>query len=608
MQMSQQLKILMLIFISILAAVAAHFVAVPLILLPADFEYSADVVSLDNFYEENLQRFIGEQRSVTTFSYRTEESKGGVLLIDNIFDVRTVAGDKIIRVNRQYGIDRLTGQHVEGEGNKNREGYLFAPRWLSKNRSFIYWHVSYDMPVSMLFAGEDIIEGVKVYRFTSNFGIDQTEDLSHLPGVPEERGVNLDVALSLWIEPVSGWLVKYEDQAIAYYYNKDGKRLNPWNSFSNRYSKSSISEQVNHAKVLRSEIILLELLIPFLIFVLGLVVIFYRRLKQNYAIGGAAVIVICMIAGSAYAWFTKDLPVEPVKIGIVQWINAEEFDQHIQGFKDSLAYNGYIEDESVIYHDTLIGADKDFLARTVRAYENDGVDLYYSLTTFGTLALKELVGIKPIVFSSVLYPKETGINESVNLTTTNTVGSRSWVNPETQMATLTEILPSTNSVLFVRREGEPNSTQQFIEFEQAGKDRGIEVTSLAVLDEGVLKERLVQLDSLPDVIYLACDTLILGGKGKDVVLDFAINANIPVMSCNRDGVVSGALFGLIADPYEQGRIAGEKAALILDGATPASLETSPVPRPLLYINVKVAEQLGLSVPQTVLSSAKEIIN
>ena len=46
------------------------------------FLYTADVISLDNFYIGEESRFSGEKRSVTTFSYRTSEIDGASAVVE----------------------------------------------------------------------------------------------------------------------------------------------------------------------------------------------------------------------------------------------------------------------------------------------------------------------------------------------------------------------------------------------------------------------------------------------------------------------------------------------------------------------------------------------
>ena len=233
--------------------------------LPSNFSYKVDVISFDNFYDEEKQTFLGPQISKTKFYYEPISQKNGVLMIRNVFDVYKMTDEKIFAVERLYGIDAKTGQHAKGYGDHNREGYLFAPKHLKK-QDYVYWHINYDEPATMRFQDEEKIQGLTVYRYACDYHADQTANLGFLPGVPKERGMNLDINLQQWIEPVSGHMIKYEDKTTAYYYDmKTKERMHPWNKFNNRYSTTGINEQVKIAKQERRKIIFYERVIPSLL-------------------------------------------------------------------------------------------------------------------------------------------------------------------------------------------------------------------------------------------------------------------------------------------------------------------------------------------------------
>lgn len=216
--------------------------------LSQDFALEAQVHSLDNFFDEETNAYLSPELSHTTYRYHVTGVENGVLLIEHLFDVRTMEGDPIFAVKRDYGIDPHTGKHVPGYGDRDREGYLFAPS-PARKEPFTYWHVNYDDPITMDFAGEQEMQGLMVYRYLSDFQTDQTANLHYLAGVPEEFGINLDVHLSLLIEPRSGTLVSYQDFATAYFYNiSTGERLQPWNQFSNRFTHEELAERIANAK------------------------------------------------------------------------------------------------------------------------------------------------------------------------------------------------------------------------------------------------------------------------------------------------------------------------------------------------------------------------
>ncbi len=249
------------------------FLVVPILeKFPDDFRYEADIYSLDSFYDEEKQSFSDPIKSKTKFSYEVISKEGDILTIKNLFDVRKPTGEKIFSVERLYGIDAKTGMHVPGYGDKVRHGYLFAPKKLKK-QDYVYWHINYDEPAVMKFQDEEEIFGLNVYRYVSNYNADQTVDLGHLPGVPETRGINLDINLQVWIEPISGRMIKYKDNTTAYYYDiLTGITIHPWNKFSNQLTDPSIVNQIGIAKTQKQKKIFLEKTIPILF---GLIVILF---------------------------------------------------------------------------------------------------------------------------------------------------------------------------------------------------------------------------------------------------------------------------------------------------------------------------------------------
>ena len=271
--------------------------------IPQNFSYTADIVSLDNFYNEETKQYSGETRSVTKFSYDVVGSSGGALIVRNTFDVRTVMNKNIFKVERLYAIDSRTGKHVAGFGDRNRSGYLFAPRHLKKGESFTYWHINYDGPAHMTFAGEEAIDGLPVFRYETRYEgvrIDQTKNLEILPGVGTVRGVEIEPSLQIWIEPISGTMVKYRDDTVAYFYDlKTGRRLNPWNHFSNTYTARSIMEHVEEAKQAKMYSLVIERTIPFALIFSGLLLFLLlgscKKSVGKYCLAAAPVIMLLIL-------------------------------------------------------------------------------------------------------------------------------------------------------------------------------------------------------------------------------------------------------------------------------------------------------------------------
>lgn len=255
--------------------------------LPADYRLSLDVDSYDNFYDLELQAYLGEQRSASQFGYEAIAGNSEELQVRNYFNVNTLSGEPIFSVDRIYRIDSHTGKHVGEVDGVTREGYLFAPRMrglLTQEEDkapFTYWHVNYNVPILMEYRYSEVIYGQLVYKYESVFTADQTEELTgQLPGVGEDKGIVLDVRMQLWVEPYTGKILRYQDNAEAFYYDlESGKRLYPWNRFQNSISTASVAEYAKEVAVLRRIYFIFEIVIPALFVLVGVFFFLYPALK-----------------------------------------------------------------------------------------------------------------------------------------------------------------------------------------------------------------------------------------------------------------------------------------------------------------------------------------
>lgn len=74
-----------------------------------EFSYSADIISVDNFFDEQANDFTGYQYSNTKFGYKVVNEDDFRLTIENSFDVSTLDGAPIFSVLRTYGVNAFTG-------------------------------------------------------------------------------------------------------------------------------------------------------------------------------------------------------------------------------------------------------------------------------------------------------------------------------------------------------------------------------------------------------------------------------------------------------------------------------------------------------------------
>ncbi len=338
------------------------FVAPAATRIPSNFTYQYDVNSADDFYNEINQGYQGPQPSITKFTYDVASSGSKGLSLNVVFDVKTPEGKQIILLKRLYGIDPVSGAHVAGMGDRDRSGYLFAPRNLKEGESFTYWHVNYDAPAQMQYVSREAIEGVEVYKYETQYAgekIDQTKNLEFLPNVGVTRGVVLDPYLQVWVEPTTGMIVKYVDDTIAYYYDlKTGERIAPWNHFTNKVTDQSAENLAQLAYSQKIQNQFFEDWIPLAMLILGLIflIIFFLGprisslflIKQrSYALSALAVFAITM----------------SLVLGVWFFIKTITIDQKISNFENKTnQITAYMQSRMDLYINVVYGAQGLFAA------------------------------------------------------------------------------------------------------------------------------------------------------------------------------------------------------------------------------------------------------
>lgn len=586
--------------------------------IPSNFSYSADLISVDNFYDEERGQFLGEQISNSNFSYEVIAERDGALLMENYFEVFTLTGEKIISIKRVLAVNSKTSLYDENLGDKSRVGSMFAPVGLKGGESFVYWHVNYDEPMVMRYVGEDVIEGLRTFRYEmldDGMSIDQTSSLSHLDGVPEERGVRVYPTLDLWVEPVTGMLVKYEDSAEGYFYDLDtGVDIVPWNNFSNRYSEGAILNMVDDIESLKLKYLFVDYGVPALVGLLILALITLQikyllfkdmdeeniiKIKYRLAFGGFISLSLIMIYGIYFQYmsFLKE-DVHNFRVGIISLNESSTIKENLDAFENQLEENGYVKNQNLEVYRYDAKGDKRLYVDTIREFILKDVDLIYTVTSPATkLAVREVSDV-PIVFSIVSYPVREGLIDSFSDSGNNLVGVKHNIPIASQWYEFTKILDDNpqlefDKIVFVSGLGSETVDLQYEDFVDYFKEEGIEVERVIGTSFDEMKRNLEELEG-NYLLYAACD-VFNQREGGEVLIKFSFDNDKVLISCLSSLVPDGALFSRSVDFKEIGEIAANKASLILEGASTRWLSTESPRKPLVNINSETAEVFGIDI-------------
>jgi putative ABC transport system substrate-binding protein len=315
--------------------------------------------------------------------------------------------------------------------------------------------------------------------------------------------------------------------------------------------------------------------------------------------------------GSAVAWPVAahaQQAAMPV-IGFVNGGSADAFARPLAAFRKGLSETGYIDGQNVAveYHwlegqyDRLQALMADLVRRHVAVIATPD-------QMAAAIAAKTATATIPIVFGIGDDPVKVGLVASLARPGGNATGIN-FFNTEVlakRLALLHELVPKAVRVAVLLNPANPAWEVTLREVQEAARVIGLEIH---VLNASTSREIDAAFASIahyrPDALFVAPDTFWSGYRGR--LVNLAAQERIQATYSQRPFVEVGGLMSYgtnIAGVFHQ---IGIYSGRILKGDKPADLPVQQVTKLELVINLKTAKALGLTIPETLLATADEVI-
>jgi len=295
------------------------------------------------------------------------------------------------------------------------------------------------------------------------------------------------------------------------------------------------------------------------------------------------------------------------KIGSLQLVEHPALDAATEGFFDGLAANGFVDGENLEVDYQNAQGDSSNCETIATKFVNDQVDLIFANATPAAQAAASKTTDIPILITAVTDPESAGLVDTNEMTNTNVTGTSDLTPVNEQIALLQEIFPDAKTVAVMYTSSEDNSIFQKDIAVAALEASGLEAVEASVSDTTVIQSVTESLIGKVDAIYIGTDNLL--AENMPAVANVANAHNLPIIVGEEGMVENGGLATYGLDYYNLGFETGRMAAEVLNGADPAEMPISYLPADdcELIINLDVAEQLGIEIPESVLAKADQIL-
>lgn len=321
----------------------------------------------------------------------------------------------------------------------------------------------------------------------------------------------------------------------------------------------------------------------------------------------------CMIllAGAIAAWplvaraQQKAMPV----IGILSAGSSGPFSLLRAAFLQGLSEAGYVEGQNVTVEYRYAEGHYDRLPALAADLVRRKVDLIVAGNPPAALAAKSATSTIPIVFRHGGDPVRDGLVASIarpggNITGVSQLGD-DGLNAK-RLELLSELVPRARVIALLVNPDSSAAERQIQDVQQAARAKGVQ---LSILKASTDTEIDVAFASL---IELAAGALVVPGdpflsSRREKLVALASRHAVPSIHAWREFAAAGGLISYGASLTSAFHLCGIYAGKVLRGAKPADLPVQQATTIELVINLKTAEALGLTVPQSLLMRADEVI-
>jgi putative tryptophan/tyrosine transport system substrate-binding protein len=297
-------------------------------------------------------------------------------------------------------------------------------------------------------------------------------------------------------------------------------------------------------------------------------------------------------------------------IGFLSSKSPALFASHLRMFRQGLGEAGYVEGRNVTieyrwaegHNDRLPALATDLVRRHVNVIATPG-------TTPAALAAKAATTTIPIVFFTAGDPIALKLVASLNRPGGNATGATSLggdLAPK-RLELLHQLMPTATALAGLVNPSNPSLAESAAKtLQEAARTLGLQLHILSAAREGDFESVFTGLARRrARGLVIAIDSFFTARREQLGAL--ALRHGIAAIYQDRDFAVAGGVISYGGSLREGYRVVGLYSGRILNGEKPADLPVQELTRIELIINAKAAQALGLSIPQTLLALADEVI-
>ena len=319
---------------------------------------------------------------------------------------------------------------------------------------------------------------------------------------------------------------------------------------------------------------------------------------------------ITLLGGAAATW-PLTARAQHKTIPVIGYLNTGSPDTNpplLAAFRQGLSETGYVEGQNLAIENRWAEGHYDRLPALAAELVGRKVDLIVASSPPSALAAKSATSTIPIVFRGGADPVGDGLVASLarprdNLTGVGFGGADLTAK---RLELLSELVPRARVIALLANPNVSNAERVIEDVQEAARAKGLQLHALKAGSESEIDAAFASVVQLhADALVVSADPFLSSRRAQLVAL--ASRHAVPAIYGFRQFAEAGGLISYGPSYTLVARQLGTYTGKLLKGAKPADLPVEQPTKFELVVNLKTAKALGLSVPQSILARADEVI-
>jgi len=292
-------------------------------------------------------------------------------------------------------------------------------------------------------------------------------------------------------------------------------------------------------------------------------------------------------------------------VAITQIVEHPALDAVRKGVKEELIAQGYTIGKNLKWSYESAQGNIATASQIAKKFAGEEPDVIVAIATPSAQTAIAAARHVPVIFSAVTDPLGAKLVKDLAKPAGMVSGVSDLLPIDKHLDLVKKIVPNVKKLGVIFNPGETNSVSTVAQLTKHANSMGIEVVESAATKSSDVLAAARALVGKVEAVYLPTDNTVV--SAIESVIKVGAQNKLPIIAGDTDSVVRRAVAAVGFNYYDLGRQTGIMVDKVLKGQKAGELAVEHVQKLELFINIKAAKKMGVTIDQALIDQAKKVI-